>query len=59
MFYHMTCIYKRQQIYPSVNHVIIIYCNSFFTDRSVQILDLGEVFPRQVSAYESNSIGFE
>ena len=24
-FYHMTCIYQRQQIYTSVNHVIIIY----------------------------------
>ena len=24
-FYHITCIYQRQQIYTSVNRVIIIY----------------------------------
>lgn len=34
-------------------------CNSLFTDRLVQILDFGEVSPRQASAFESNSKGFE
>ena len=35
------------------------YMQYFFTDRFVRILNFGEIYPRQASAFESNLTGFE
>ena len=39
--------------------MLLSYMQFFIYDRLGQILDFGEIYPRQASAFESNLTGFE